>query len=621
MRISLFDDSERDLLLNGFNVTSLKHDFSRGIPEVFGSVALSHGGRSAVRYHGSVMDYGELDRRSNQLAHGILSHGLAPSSRIGILLHRCPEMLVAIMGVLKSGHCYVPIDPSYPLDRIDHIIGDGGLVLLLTDSEVRTTVGKRSDLPCLDIFSPDLHSLSTAGVGIDVPSTSLAYMIYTSGSTGTPKGVMVTHGNVVNFAEGMEHRLAISGVSRMLCVTTVSFDIFVLETLVPLLYGVEIVLAGDSDQRDPRALSSLIVSGAVDCLQLTPSHLKLLLSLDDIGVSLRGVKLLLVGGEAFPLDLLESLRSVYDGRIYNMYGPTETTVWSTVGELTESAGVDIGVPIANTVVRILGPGDRLVPIGIPGELCIGGSGVSNGYWNLPELTRERFVDDPMTGEGRLYRTGDMAKWLPDGRIVCLGRKDDQVKIQGHRIEPGEVESRFLELSGVDDAVVGVKEHAGGRFLVCYYRGPELSQSVCKGHLSGLLPDYMVPRQYVRLEAFPLTPNGKVDRNALPDPEISAGIDYVAPTSEIEEQLVAIWSEVLHIDPGTIGTRDSFFDLGGSSLKASILIAEMLKYFNLDIPVREIFLKQNIEQLADYIITIKQLSIGKASNKQINEISI
>jgi non-ribosomal peptide synthetase component F/acyl carrier protein len=425
-------------------------------------------------------------------------------------------------------------------------------------------------------------------------------MIYTSGSTGKPKGVMITHGNVVNFIYGTRKAVMFEDGNRMLCITTISFDIFVLESLFPLLTGMTIVLATTADQKDPDALVQLINQAQVDFIQMTPSHIKLLLGSGQGTEALKNVKVLLLGGEALPGELVDELQEHYRGKVYNMYGPTETTVYSCMGESHAGERVTIGKPIANTIIRVLDKNGRLAPLGVPGELCIGGEGVSKGYWHKPELTDEKFIKDNW-GNGRLYRTGDLAAWREDGELICFGRIDQQVKVRGHRIEPGEIEAQLNTYPAIARSAVDAKGQGSDKYLVAYYESAEeIEPAILRAHLSEALPAYMIPTSFMKLDKLPLTPNGKLDRKVLPDPHAQTGANYVPPADATEEKLVELWSEVLRIDRSLISVTKNFFELGGHSLRAIYLVNKIEQRFGVRVGIREVFENISVRKLAQMV---------------------
>ncbi|UII31954.1 non-ribosomal peptide synthase/polyketide synthase [Fulvivirga ulvae] len=623
--VELITQKERALILGNFNNTRLSFEESRSIVSAFEMRVVKSGEALALTYNGKSLTYADLNGRSNQLAHNILKLDLPAEAVVGIMLPRTESLLIGILGALKAGCTYVPIDPDYPEDRIDYIVKDSRLSLMLTSTELLERAKQHgAQLKALDVTAASISEESTYNPEVVIPPSRLAYMIYTSGSTGRPKGVMIEHRSVINFMEGMAERIPMDENSRILCLTTISFDIFVLESIVPFLLGHQVVLAGNSDQKDPEALCALIKSEGINQVQVTPSHLKMLLSSGSIEEALQSVGTLMVGGESFPMDLLNNLRKRYRGRIYNMYGPTETTVYSSAQELTTAAQIDIGTPIANTTMLIVGGDGQLQPIGIAGELYIGGMGVGRGYWNKEELTRERFITDPSGVSGRFYRTGDLARWMPTGAIEYLGRIDNQVKIRGYRIEPGEIENQLLTKSEVKEAVVYAHGTSGEQMLVAYYVSSAMIEPAeLRNHLSQRLPDYMIPSYFMYLDKFPLTPNGKIDRKSLPAPELISSTEYVEASDGTEEQLVSIWAEILKTNPESISVTRSFFELGGHSLLASLLVNKIHQKLGMVMPLRQIFHHQDIRSQAQYLNTQEQTTykaVEKAADRPYYSLS-
>ncbi|MCP4156182.1 MAG: AMP-binding protein, partial [bacterium] len=441
-----------------------------------------------------------------------------------------------------------------------------------------------------------------------------------------PKGVLISHRAVNNFILGVCGRIEFSPAKTLLSATTFSFDIFVLETLLPLTRGVKIIFPGSRRQKIPRLLLELILRHDVKMLQSTPTLMSALLESEEETGGFKNLTDIMVGGEAVPWALLENLREKAGSktRIFNMYGPTETTVWSTIRELTRDTEITIGTPIANTQIYIIGTDNTIQPIGVHGELCIAGDGMARGYLNRPELSDEKFLKNPLMPSfpnnqspitnTYLYRTGDLAKWLPDGNIECLGRIDHQVKIRGFRIELEEIENRLLENENIKETVVVArKDKESNNYLAAYYipddtgtaedtdrDAPTPLGKILRDHLAAKLPDYMIPSYFVPIEKLPLTPNGKIDRKALPEPGESGRIlsQYQAPTTETEEKLVLIWQEVLKLE--RVGVTDNFFEIGGHSLKAINVISKIGKIFQVDLPLTTLFKKPYIKELAHYI---------------------
>ncbi|MNW48302.1 Gramicidin S synthase 2 [compost metagenome] len=424
---------------------------------------------------------------------------------------------------------------------------------------------------------------------------NLAYVIYTSGSTGKPKGVMIEHRGVVNFVYGITGKIEFSGHTMMLSITTVSFDIFVLESIVPLLSGAKFVLINEDGAKSADEVSDMIGRHQINMIQMTPSRLNAFLSNANFQKSLIYMENVLIGGEAVAEGLVRKIKESVNSNIYNVYGPTETTIWSTIGRIDKD--ITIGSPLSNTQIYILDAQQHLQPVGIAGEIYIAGDGVARGYLNRPELTAERFVENPFAPGERMYRTGDLGRWLPDGNIEYLGRIDDQVKIRGYRIELGEIEAQLQAQEEIKEAVVVAhEEEQGDTYLCAYVVGHgEIQVSDIRERIGQVLPSYMIPSYFVPLNALPLTPNGKVDRKALPRPEgewLARG-EYVAPRSEQEQQLAKIWQEVLNVE--CVGITDNFFELGGHSLKAMELVYR-LKETNVFLRVKDIYSQPTIVSL-------------------------
>jgi amino acid adenylation domain-containing protein len=578
--------------------------------------------------HLSHMSYKELNEKSRQLACFLIEKGVKPGTIVGILLERTPQMLIGLLGILKAGAAYLPLDPEYPRERIKYIIEKSSITLLLTrESIIRKYQEALFAGEIIDISARDLYREPGGEVG--GRPTYPAYVIYTSGSTGNPKGVIVCHKNAVNFITGMASVIDFSPGKTILALTTISFDIFLLETLLPVTCGLKVVIAAEGEQKDPQLLKDVIRSHQVEMIQATPSRLKLLLGLQDDLRCLTGVKELMVGGEAFPPPLFENVKTHFQGKIYNLYGPTETTVWSTIKELSHSQSheITIGSPIANTQIYIVGTDMRVQPLGVAGELLIGGDGVAMGYLDSVELTAERFINYKPNGINTslqscnhasmqyhsqsphypTYKTGDLARWLIKGEIEFLGRMDYQVKIRGIRIEPREIEDLLATNQHIKEvAVVDRPDPAGEKHLCAYIvlrvadaTPPDITEM--REHLSGHLPQYMIPSYFIFLEKIPLTPNGKVNRRALPGyngyrPGLRA--TYVAPTNETEQKVADIWREVLLLDK--VGINDNFFELGGNSMKVLHLNSRLKQELGKDIPIAVMFRFVTIRSFMDYL---------------------
>jgi len=549
------------------------------------------------------LSYGELNARANRLAHYLRSMGVGREEKVGVLLERGVQMVVAVLGVLKAGGGYVPLDPAYPEERIAFMVEDSEAGVLLTEERLLSglAVGD-AQVVCVDRDAQAIAAQSGEDLEPGPQPADLAYMIYTSGSTGRPKGVQIEHRALSNFLQSMAREPGLEPHDVLVAVTTLSFDIAGLELYLPLIRGARLVLAGREVTTNGVALSELLKASGATVMQATPATWRLLLAAGWQGsAQLR----ILCGGEALPRDLAEQLLGCCI-ELWNLYGPTETTIWSTAYRVqTGIEAVPIGRPIANTRIYLLDAHGQPVPVGVPGELYIGGAGVARCYWSRPELTAEKFVADPFdaTPGARLYRTGDRARYRPDGNIEYLGRLDNQVKLRGFRIELGEIEAVLGRLPQVRQAVVVIREdRPGDQRLVAYVVAQGDTEGLVEGLRSQLrasLPDYMVPTAFVTLEALPLTPNGKVDRKALPAPERESQVTaaYVAPGSELEQKLVAVWQDALRLEK--VGVDDNFFDLGGNSLLVTRVHARIKPLFEREVHVIDLFRFPTIRLLAEH----------------------
>ena len=548
----------------------------------------------------------EVMEWAGQIAHALAGAGVGPESSVGVCLSRGAALVPAMLGVWTAGASYVPLDPAYPAERLRMMIADSDIHVVLSQSSlaglVRGMVGTGVDVVRVD--APDLRTAMPAEPVVVSPE-ALAYTIFTSGSTGRPKGVAVPRGAVAALLRAFAAGIPLTGSDTMLAVTTLSFDIAVLELLLPLLVGGRVVIADASTAGDGMALRQLLVATGATALQATPATWRMLATVGGVPST---VRLRLCGGEAVPSDLVDLLT---DDRAeaWNVYGPTETTVWSAAGRIWPSpAPVEVGPPIAGTRLLVLDDSLRLVPPGVVGEVYIGGAGVTRGYHDRAALTAERFVPDPFATEpgARMYRTGDLARWRHTGRLEMLGRIDHQVKLRGFRIETGEIEAILGQHASVSHAVVtayvppGAVAAAG---LVAYVvpAGREIEVAILRRHLEAYVPDYMVPAVFITLAELPLTPNGKVDRARLPQPEFGAedAADYVPPATPTQQRLVEMWSELLP-DAKRIGINDSFFALGGHSLTAIQFTTRFQTEYGVKLTLRRFFTHPTIGALADQL---------------------
>ncbi|WP_263009660.1 non-ribosomal peptide synthetase, partial [Dickeya oryzae] len=601
-QIALLPDAERQQVLHGFNDTVVTFPTGVCIHQLFEQQAAHSPDTLAVVFDGESLSYGELNRRANQLAHWLTEQGVRPDDRVAIALARGVDLVVALLATLKAGGAYVPLDPAYPTARLQYMLADSAPTVLITTTALNSQIA--ADCPVIALDTPvqpwatcPADNISPAAVGLT--PHHLAYVIYTSGSTGLPKGVQVEHGSVVNLWTGLEqavyHDAALQRVSLN---ASPSFDASV-QQLVQLASGRTLVIVPDAIRQNGEQLREWMMQQALEVFDCTPSQLALLMAAGPLPVSLRTV---LLGGEAIGAAQWQSLASLEGITCHNVYGPTECTVDSTHTRITgQTARPHIGRPMANRRVYLLDANHQPVPLGVAGEIYIGGTGVACGYLNRPELTAERFLADPFSTapNARMYKTGDMGRWHADGTIDYLGRNDEQVKIRGFRIEPGEVESAVQGCTGVREAVVVAQRTAtGDQRLVAYYTLSDkaLTVEALKAQLAQRLPAPMVPSAYVQLGQIPLTPNGKVDRKALPTPDDSAFVrhDYEAPKTAAEQAIATIWQDLLGIE--RVGRQDHFFELGGHSLMAIKLI-ERLRQAGYTLAVSDLFRQPTLAALA------------------------
>jgi amino acid adenylation domain-containing protein len=560
----------------------------------------------AVSFAGHHLTYHALNEQANRLAHHLREKGVGPDTLVGIFVERSLEMVIGLLGILKAGGAYVPLDPTYPSDRLAFMLEDAQAPMLVTQSHLVSRLPTyTASVVCLDVCGEALQQQPTSNPFPLSTASNLAYVIYTSGSTGRPKGVQICHRSVVNFLTSMRAQPGLSAEDRLLAVTTLSFDIAALEIYLPLLVGAQVIIASTAIASDGEALIQTLTQKNITVMQATPITWHILLAAGWQGNPQLKI---FCGGEALPPDLAQQLLPKV-AVLWNLYGPTETTIWSAVWEIKpEQNPISIGRPIANTDFYLLDTHLQLVPVGVPSELFIGGDGLARGYLHRPELTDERFIMNPFRNDGtaRIYRTGDLAYYQPDGTVVVIGRLDHQVKVRGFRIELGEIEAVLSQHPSVQQAVVVVREDTpGDKRLVAYVVPHAEQQPTVNGlhqQVQQRLPAYMVPSAFMMMEAFPLTPNGKIDRRALPAPDttrMDGASTFVAPKTFLHQQLATIWEDLLQVHP--IGIRDNFFELGGHSLLAMRLLNRMKQASGKDLPLSTLFAGATIEQVAQTLL--------------------
>ncbi|MBW4560438.1 MAG: amino acid adenylation domain-containing protein [Mojavia pulchra JT2-VF2] len=623
--LPLLTASEQHQIFVEWNDTKFDYLQDQCIHELFEAQVKRTPHAVAVVFKDQQLTYQQLNTKANQLAHYLQKLGVAPEVLVGICMERSLEMIVGLLGILKAGGAYVPLDPAYPQERLAFMLEDSQLTIVLTQSKLFSRLpSHQGKVVYLDSNWQAIAQQSQENTASKVTPGNLAYTIYTSGSTGKPKGVQILHQAVANFLASMKQEPGLTAADVLLAVTTISFDIAVLELFLPITVGAKVVLASREVAADANQLIKLLAESGATVMQATPATWRMLIAANWQGN--QNLKIL-CGGEAMTRSLANQLLS-RNGAVWNMYGPTETTIWSTIYRVeVGDTPILIGKPIANTQIYLIDQNPEnqnqsinVVPVGQAGELVIGGVGLARGYLNRPELTNEKFINNPFSKEPgtRLYRTGDLARYLPDGNIELIGRVDNQVKIRGFRIELGEIEATLSQHPIVEQTAVTVREDVpGDKRLVAYIvpsSQPTPTINEWRSFLKQTLPDYMIPSSFVILKDLPLTPNGKVDRRVLPAPEFSRlepQATYVAPRNAAERQLIQIWEEVLRIQP--IGIRDNFFELGGHSLLAVNLFWQIQKTFGQNLPLAILFQSPTVEALAQ-IICQEQLETNKASAK-------
>ncbi len=595
--LPMLDAEERYQLLEGWNATAAQYPLQRGVHRLFEEQVERTPTAPALAFGEERLDYAELNRRANRLAHALIERGIGADRLVGVAMERSIEMVVALMAILKAGGAYVPVDPEYPEERQAYMLEDSGVQLLLSQSHLKLPLAQGVQRIDLDQADAWLENHAENNPGVELNGENLAYVIYTSGSTGKPKGAGNRHSALSNRLCWMQQAYGLGVGDTVLQKTPFSFDVSVWEFFWPLMSGARLVVAAPGDHRDPAKLVELINREGVDTLHFVPSMLQAFLQDEDV-VSCTSLKRIVCSGEALPADAQQQVfAKLPQAGLYNLYGPTEAAIdvthWTCMEEGKDA--VPIGRPIANLACYILDGNLEPVPVGVLGELYLAGRGLARGYHQRPGLTAERFVASPFVAGERMYRTGDLARYRADGVIEYAGRIDHQVKLRGLRIELGEIEARLLEHPWVREAAVLAVD---GRQLVGYVvlesEGGDWREALA-AHLATSLPEYMVPAQWLALERMPLSPNGKLDRKALPAPEVSvAQAGYSAPRNAVERTLAEIWQDLLGVE--RVGLDDNFFSLGGDSI-VSIQVVSRARQAGLQLSPRDLFQHQSIRSLA------------------------
>jgi len=618
MALALLTDAERRQLLVEWNETTIDYPAGASIQELFEAQVRRTPEAVALEYEGQRLTYRELNARANQLAGYLGRHGVGPEVMVGICAQRSLEMVVGILGILKAGGAYVPLDPDYPASRLAFILEDTAAPVLLTQAKLRHRLPAYAGRTVsLDADWPQIARETEDEPKVRVGARNLAYVIYTSGSTGRPKGTCIEHRSVVRLVKSTNY-VELGPQEVLLQFAPISFDASTLELWGSLLNGAKLVVC-PAGLLSLEELGRLIQERRVTTLWLTAALFHQMV--DSQIETLQGVRQLLAGGETLSVShVRRMLEAVGNNRLINGYGPTENTTFTCCHVMTAQSRIEhtvpIGRPISNTRVYVLDSHRQPVPVGVYGELYIGGDGLAREHLHQPELTAQKFVPDPFSGEvgARLYRSGDVVRYRNDGCIEFLGRVDQQVKIRGYRIELGEIESVLSEHAAVGQAAVTMHDSS----LIAYVvpADAEVDFAQLREYLRRRLPDYMLPRDFVRLERMPVTPNGKLDRKALPAPERAAAAEYVAPDTPTEQALAELWQQILRI--GRIGAKDNFFESGGHSLLAMQLVGGVRKRFGIELPLKHLFERPTLSGLAQAIDALAWLEKSKAARERATE---
>ena len=591
--------------IDKWNDTKVAYPKEKTLHQIISDTAERYADKIALKFNRQELTYKQVNQKANQMAALLIKSGVKPTDKVAISLDRSAELVVALLAIIKAGATYIPLDPVFPINRINYMLEDSRAVVLLTSAKYKGQYVSNATEIILEDILPVLVDYPTANPDVNVTGQDLIYILYTSGSTGQPKGVQIKHHNVVNFLYSMQKQPGLTAADKLLAVTTISFDIAGLELWLPLITGAQIVLADADTAKDGNALLDIVRKQNISVMQATPYTWRIML---ESGWKNEKIKVI-CGGEALPMDLAQQILDKA-ASLWNVYGPTETTIWSTLKEIRSGDGfISIGKPIDNTFIYILDKYGNMLPPGVAGEIYIAGEGVAKGYLNQAELTAEKFVADPFSDEpgAMMYRTGDLGTYTKDGELVYLSRIDAQVKIRGYRIETGEIEYNLAKEQAIKQAVVIARaDNNGVDKLVAYIvlkDGEEQAGDSKKliqqwrDNLRSAVPDYMVPDNFVVLDAMPLTPNGKVDKKALAALALDTvqDVQYVAPRTDVEKMVADIWTTFLGIEK--VGIHDNFFELGGHSLIAVKVMARIEKNTGKRLPLAVLFENSTVEKLS------------------------
>lgn len=618
--ISMLTEEEFGYMVVDWNKTKSAYPDKKIFCELFEKTVLRNKKRTAVIFNNISLDYQELNKNSNSLARYLLKKGAEPEKIIAVYMDRSPELIISLLAVMKSGAAYLPLDLSYPEDRLNYMLLDSDARLLLTTDKYKNRLNfPHEKTVCINTVQDEINKLNNSNLSVTAKPENIVYVIYTSGSTGNPKGVQITHRNLINFLYSMKDKPGLDNSDNLLAVTPVSFDISCLELYLPLLTGAKIILADSDTSRDGRLLNKLIETSKPTIMQATPSTWQMLI---ETGWSINiKIKKILCGGEAISKNLASKLLS-YCESLWNLYGPTETTVWSLVYRIcNKDSPVLIGKPIANTSLYVLDQFMNPVPVGVYGELFIGGDGVARGYLNNNELTDKKFVKDIFSVriDSKMYGTGDLVRYRKDGNLDFLGRTDFQVKLHGHRIELEEIDFWIQKYDGIEKSVTIISsKNLDEKRIVSYIikdNNNDFAENRLFEFLKAKIPDFMVPSKLMVIDSFPLTPNNKLDIKSLPPPvwENTDDVEIIPPNDELERKVIDIWQEVLGVKE--IGMKSNFFKYGGHSLLAVSLLYKIKEEFNIEIPLRYMFLAPTPEEFAELL---RKQTFQKLNNIEIDE---